>query len=92
MAKSWKPYGKGKGKKRAGVAVASAGVGIQPYMPVKLPLSKEAHLQVMAVGLELANDILPSPLCADPTLPLTAMLTIFRAMLDSQLLALKDKV
>ena len=60
-------------------------------MPVKLPSSKEAHLQVMAVGLEAANAILPSPLCEDPMLPLVAMLTIFRAMLDSPLVAPKDK-
>ena len=50
--KSWKCHGKGKGKKRAGVAVASAGASIQPvYAPVKLPLSREAHLKVMAVRL-----------------------------------------
>ena len=60
-------------------------------MPVKLPSSKEAHLQVMTVSLEATNAVLPSPLCADPMLPLAATLTIFRAMLDSPLVAPKDK-
>ena len=45
----------------------------------------------MAVGLEAANAVLPSPLCADPMLPLAAMLAIFRAMLDSPSVVLKDK-
>ena len=73
------------------MAVASTGACIEPYMPVKLPSSKEAHLQVMTVGLEAANAVLPSPLCADPMLPLVTMLAIFRAMLDSPLVALKAK-
>ena len=60
-------------------------------MPVKLPSPKEAHLQVMTVSLEATNTVLPSPLCADPMLPLAATLTIFRAMLDSPLVAPKDK-
>ena len=83
MLKSWKRHGKGKGKRRAGVAAASAGVGIQPYMPMKLPLSKESHLKAMVVSWEATNVVLPSPLCTDPILPLVATLTIFRAMLDS---------
>ena len=81
MSKRWKPHSKGKGKKKARVAA----VGMQPYTPVKVPSSRDAHLQAMAVGLEAANAILPSPLCANPMLPLVAMLTIFKAMLDSHL-------
>ena len=45
----------------------------------------------MAVGLEAANAILPSSLCADPMLPLVATLAIFQAMLDSPFVALKEK-
>ena len=73
------------------MAAVSAGAGIQPYMPVNLHWSREAHLQEMVVGLEATNAILPSPFCADPMLPLVAMLTIFKATLDSPLVALKDK-
>ena len=69
-----------------------AAVGVQPYIPIKVPLSRDAHLQVMAVSLEATNAILPSPLCPDPMLPLVAMLTIFKAMLDSPLVVPKDKV
>ena len=92
MSKSWKCHGKGKGKSKAGVAAASAGAGIQLYMPVKLSSSRDAHLQVMAVGLEATNAVLPSPLYADPMLPLVATLIIFRAMLDSLLVVPNDKV
>ena len=46
----------------------------------------------MMVGLETTNAVLPSPLCIDPMLPLAAMLTVFRAMLDSPLVVPKDKV
>ena len=60
-------------------------------MPVKVPLSKDAHLQAMAVSLEATNAILPPPLCADPMLPLVATLAIFKATLDSPFVALKDK-
>ena len=45
----------------------------------------------MAAGLEAANAILPSPLCANPMLPLVATLAILKAMLDSPFVALKDK-
>ena len=83
VPKSYKCHGKGKGKKRAGVAAASTRAGFQPYMPMNLPSSKEAHLKVMAVSLEAANAVLPSSLCADPMLPLVATLAIFRATLDS---------
>ena len=92
MLKSWKHHSKGKGKRKAGVAVASARAGIQPYTPMKLPSSKDAHLQAIVVSLEAANAILPSPLCADPMLPLAAMLATFRATLDSPLVAPKNKV
>ena len=81
----------GKGKKRAGVAVASTEVGMQPYMPVKLPLSREAHLKAMAVGLKAANAVLTSPLYADPMLPLVATLPIFKATLENPSLVPKDK-
>ena len=62
------------------------------YMPVKVPLSRDAHLQAMAVSLEAANAILPSSLCANPMLPLAGMLAIFKATLDSPFVAPKDKV
>ena len=74
------------------MAAASIRVGVQQYIPVKLPSSRDTHLQVMVVGLEAANAFLPSPLCTDPMLPLAAMLAIFKAMLDSPLVAPKDKV
>ena len=75
------------------MAAASTGVGrFQPYTPMKLPSSKDAHLQAMMVGLEATNAVLPSPLCIDPMLPLAAMLTVFRATLDSPLVVPKDKV
>ena len=92
MPKCKKCHGKLKGKKRAGVGVASMGVGFQPYTPIKLPSSREAHLKVLAVGLKATNAIVHSPLSADPMLPLVATLAIFRATLDSPLVALKDKV
>ena len=60
-------------------------------MPMKLPSSREAHLKVMVVGLQAANAILPSPLCADPMLPMVATLAIFRATLKSLLVVPKDK-
>ena len=87
VPKSWKCHSNGKAKKRAGVAVASAGVVIQPYMPVKLALSREAHLKVMAVGLEAINAIVPSSLCVDPMIPLVATMAIFSATLDSPSIA-----
>ena len=77
----------GKGKKRERVAT----VGGPTYMPVKVPSSQDAHLQAMAVGLEAANAVLPSSLCADPMLPLAGTLAIFQATLDSPFVAPKDK-
>ena len=56
-----KYYGKGKGKKRVGVAEASVGASVQPYTPVKLLSSREAHLKAIVAGLEAANAVLPSP-------------------------------
>ena len=82
---------KRKNKKRAGVAAASIEVGVQPYMSVKPPSFRVAHLKAMAVSLEAANTILPSPLYADPMLPLLATLAIFKATLDSLSVVLKDK-
>ena len=74
---------RGKGKKRAEVAAASMGVGVQPYTPMELLSSRDAHLKAMAVSLEAANSVLPSSLCTDPILPLVVTLAIFRATLDS---------
>ena len=45
----------------------------------------------MAVGLEAANAVLPSSLCADPMLPLAGTLAIFQATLDIPFVAPKDK-
>ena len=46
----------------------------------------------MVVGLEAANAVLPSSLCADPMLPLAGTLTSFQVMLDNRFVAPKDKV
>ena len=83
----WHPI-MGKGKKSKRVAT----VGGPTYTPVKVPSSRDAHLQAMAVGLEAANAVLPSSLCADPMLPLVGTLAIFQATLDSPFVAPKDKV
>ena len=91
MLKVKKYHHKGKDKKRIRVAEASVGLSAQPYMPVKLPSSREAHLKVMAVDLEASNAVLPSPLCADPMLSLVAILAILKATLDSPFVVLKDK-
>ena len=66
-------------------------MGALTYTPVKVPLSRDAHLQAMAVGLEAANAVLLSSLCADLMLPLAGMLAIFQATLDSLFVAPKDK-
>ena len=68
-----------------------AAVGVQPYTLVKVPSSRDAHLQAMAVSLEATTAVLPSPLCANPILPLVGLLTIFKAMLDSLFVGPKDK-
>ena len=60
-------------------------------MPIKIPSSRGTHLQAMVIGLEAANGILPSSLCANPMLPLVGMLAIFKATLDSPFVALKHK-
>ena len=78
---------KGKGKRRLRVAT----VGRPTYTPIKVPSSRDAHLKVMAVGLEVANAILPVSLCTDPMLPLAGTLAIFQATLDSSFVAPKDK-
>ena len=72
-SKKTKPHTKGKGKKRLRVAT----VGGPTYTPIKVPLSRDAHLQVMVVSLEATNAILPSSLCANPMLPLVGTLAIF---------------
>ena len=61
------------------------------YMPVKVPLSRDAHLLAMVVGLEAANAVLPLSLCTDPMLPLAGMLAIFKATLESPFVEPKDK-
>ena len=86
-SKRWRHPIKGKGKKRKRVAT----VGWPTYMPVKVPSSRDAHLQAMAVSLEAANAVLPSSLCANPMLPLVGTLAIFQATLDSPFVAPKDK-
>ena len=58
---------------------------------MKLLLSRQAHFKVMAVGLEPASAILPSPLCIDPILPLVAIQAIFKATRDSLSAVPKDK-
>ena len=45
----------------------------------------------MVVCLEAANAVLPFPLCADPMVPLVATLAVFKAMPESDSVALKDK-
>ena len=67
-------------------------MGVQLYMSMKLPSSRDAHLKAMAVGLDAGNAGLPSPLYADPMLPLVATLAIFRATVDSPSVVPKDKV
>ena len=81
------PKAREKAKKKAKVTA----VGGLSYMPIKVPLSRDAHLQAMVVSLEATNAILPFPLCADSMLPLVVALTIFKAMLDSPFVAPKDK-
>ena len=81
----------GKDGKGAGLATASTLVDTKAYMSIKLPTSRETHVKAMAVGLEAANTILSSLLCVNPILPLVATLAIFKAMLDSKSLVLKDK-
>ena len=85
-SKRWKQFKNGKGKKSLRVAT----VGGSMYTPVKVPSSKDAHLQAMAVGLEATNAILPLSLCADPMLPLVGTLAIFKATLGSPFIAPKD--
>ena len=68
-----------------------AATGMNLYTPMKVPSSRDAHLQAMVVGLEAANAILPSPLCPNPMLPLVATLAIFKAILYSPFIVLKDK-
>ena len=87
MPKRYRHPMTGKGKKSKRVAT----VGRPTYTPIKVPSSRDAHLQAMADGLEAANTVLPSPLCADPMLPLAGTLTIFQVMLDSPFAAPKDK-
>ena len=58
---------------------------------MKIPLSRDTHLQAMAVSLEAANAVLPSSLCANPMLPLAGTLSIFKATLGSPFVAPKDK-
>ena len=61
------------------------------YTPIKVPSSRDTHLQAMAVGLEATNTVLPLSLCNDPMLPLMGLLAIFKATLESLFVAPKDK-
>ena len=87
-SKKTKPHTKGKGRRRLRVATVHG----PTYMPIKVPSSRDAHLQAMVAGLVAANAMLPSSLCTNPMLPLVATLAIFRAALDSPFVAPKDKV
>ena len=58
---------------------------------MKLPSSREAHLNAMVVSLEATNTVLSSPLYVDSMFPLVATLAIFRDMLDSPSVVLYDK-
>ena len=71
--------------------MVSEGVASKVCMSVKLPKSSEAHIKAMEVGLEAANAILTSLLCTNPMLPLLATFTIFKAALNSESMAPKDK-
>ena len=73
------------------MAAVSAGADDKAYMALKLPSSREAHVKPVALSLEAANAVLPCPLCAGPMLFLLATLTIFKATLDSNSMAPKDK-
>ena len=84
-------YKKGKGRKGARGDTALAGADTKSYTPEKLPLFRESHIKAMVVGLEATNAILPSPLCANPILPLVATLAVFKAMLDSNCMVPKEK-
>ena len=71
--------------------MVSAGADAKAYMPVKLVTSRKAHNKVIAVGLEATNAVLSFPLRTDPMLSLVTTLAIFKAMLDSASMVLKDK-
>ena len=71
--KKKKPHTREKGKKRLRVAT----VGGPMYMSIKIPSSRDTHMQAMAVGLEATNAILPLSLCTNPMLPLAGTLAIF---------------
>ena len=58
---------------------------------MKVPSSRDTHLQAMVVSLEAADSVLPSSLCANPMLPLAGTFAIFKASLDSQFVAPKNK-
>ena len=73
MAKRWKHLKNEKGRKNLWLAT----VGRPMYMPIKVTSSRDAHLQVMVVGLEATNAILPSSFCTNLMLPLAGTLAIF---------------
>ena len=86
-----KCHSRGKGKGSAKVTAVSTEADAKVHMPMKLPSSKQVYIKTMAVGLEVTNVILPSPMCADSRLHLLAPLAIFKAMLDSDSVEPKDK-
>ena len=91
VAQSKKYSSKGKGRKKTWVTMASLGESGHPYMPVKLPSFKEAHIKSRVAGLTTRIAALSSTLCADPMLHLVATLAIFKTTLDSPSVVLKDK-
>ena len=61
---------------KGSVAMVSAEVDTKTYTPMQLLSSRDAHIKAMAVSLEAANAILPSPLYAKPMLSLVDTLAI----------------
>ena len=73
------------------MAIESSLVDTKTCRPVKLPLSREAYIKAMVVGLDATNAVQPSPLCVDPMSPMVATLAIFKAILYSNSVIPKDK-
>ena len=75
----------------ARVATPSAKPDALTYMPLTLLISREAHIVAVPFSLEVNNTIFSLPLCADPMPPLVVAWTIFKATVESDLIAPKDK-
>ena len=52
---------------------------------------REDYIKAMVVGLEAADTILPSHLCTHPMVPLLATLAVFKATLNRNSVAAKNK-